>query len=430
MNEKGKQPREQLISFFKEEVSLLATQFSLLALRPKYLPSLQTHFQGDFDFVILKEEFKAILEHLYESCKNAGINFKLIQKFPNKKKFHFFIDQPESEAITLELWTAVEFTKNKQLHIFETASIFKAITKQSLTKSEVLSLVYITHLYHKQKDIFSEENKFRFGVFLERLNQEEQTATQEKIIRLLTQTKTRQLSIYQANQLAIQLLDEAGIDVQKIPFPKVKLYQKAIWNKIFHLHRTTPVVGPDGVGKGIVSEQSLEKLKDWASFRFKDLYRMRIFYKHLVLRFFNSKDQKKNKIDEDLGYYIFLLSSVSIYVLPIYLKGKKVLLDRYFLDYYATPIRYLEKGQVPEKLKAYPVMLYLTPTPDKMIFMGCQNDSLIERKNELSQVAVDYLQLLYIEFILEKKIPETLFISTENEIPVSVKTMQDFLLEG
>lgn len=427
MQENESYQTERLISFYKEEMTVLRNRFSIWALRPKFLPSSEAYFQGDVDFLILKEEFQSIFEYLYERCKNAGINFRFIQKFPNKKKFHFFIDDYQTRSITMEFWTAIEFTKNKKLHTFEAQSIFDAINNQSLLKAEAQSLIYLTHLYHKQKDIFSDENTFRFGVFLNRLKEEKKTPTTDKITDLLQKVQKQETTLEQANRQAVELLTVSGVSRQKAPFPVFNLYRKALWNKVFHLHRLIPVVGPDGVGKGIVSANSLKSFSNWTDFRFKDLYRMRIFYKHIVLRFFNPKNLKKNKLDEKLGYYIFILASLSIHILPIYLRGKKVLLDRYFLDYYATPIRYLQEGQKPQKLKGYPTMFYLTPVPDKMIFMGCQNQSLIARKNELPQTAVNYLQQLYIQFILKKRIPEILFISTENEVEVSVKAMQSFM---
>src|SRR5699024_7706214 len=293
-------------------------------------------------------------------------------------------------------------------------------------KEEILSLIYITHLYHKQKDVFSEENQYRFKIFLKAL-EKNKTDFSKEIIQLLEKIKSQEISLQKANLKAIEILKTKGISFQKEKFPIIKLYLKAIKNRVFHLYRTIPIVGPDGVGKGIVSENSLIKLQNWTSFKFKDLYRMRIFYKHIILRFFNPKDLKKNKLDEKLGYYIFIISSLSIHILPIYLRGKKVLLDRYYLDYYATPIRYLNKNEKPKKLKAYKLLLFLTPIPQKMIFMGCKNQTLAERKNELSNTAITYLQKLYIEFILKKRIPEILFISTENPVKTSTKVMTKFI---
>lgn len=430
MNEnlQHKDEKQELISFFKELINTLKQDFSLLALRPKHLPSEAANFEGDFDFLIDEREFTKIFKLLYETCKNQGINFNFIQKFTNKKKFHFFINHRKRIAITLELWTAIEFTKNRKLYSFSARSIFKGLEVEEFAKAEVLSLVYITHLFHKHKNIFSEENKYRFQVFLKQL-QQQQTSISKGAIYLLENLKNEEIEIRNANEKAIGLLTEVGVKSKKEYFPIIKLYSKALWNKIFHLHRTVPVVGPDGVGKGIVSENTLQTSEKWTSFRFKDLYRMRIFYKQIILRFFNPKDLRKNRLDEELGYYIFTIASLSIYILPIYLKGKNVLLDRYYLDYYATPIRYLEGNQKPKKLKGYPLLLFLTPVPKQMIFMGCKNESLQERKNELSQTAVDYLQKLYIEFILEKRIPEMLFISTENKVETSVKAMDDFLPE-
>lgn len=422
--------KEKLISFFNREILGLEKDFSILALRPKYLPSKEVYFEGDFDFLILKDEFEAILKRLYENCKNNGVNFRLIQKFPNKKKFHFYIDDFEGQSITVEFWTAIEFTKASQLYSFQAKSIYNSLRKNKITQAEALSLIYISHLYHKQKDIFSEENKFRFQIFLGQLQEQKETELQTKTLRLLEEIQSEKISLRRAKHRAQRWLVANGIKSQKESFSKLKLYQKALWKKIFYLHRIVPVVGPDGVGKGTISKNALKPFPNWTDFRFKDLYRMRIFYKHIVLRFFNSKDLKKNKLDEGLGYYIFMLASLTIHILPVYVRWKKVLLDRYFLDYYATPIRYLEENQKPKKLKGYKNMLYLTPIPERMVFMGCKNESLFKRKNELSQTAIDYLQDLYIEFILKKRVPEVLFISTENEVEISVRVLEAFLEEG
>lgn len=421
------QNKNKLIFFCKVFLSDLQNQFSMMALRPKYLPDEEAYFLGDFDFLILREEFEAIFKQIYETCKNEGINFKLIQKFPNKKKFHFFIKDAFREAITVELWTSVEFTKNRKLYTFQAKSIFKTIRTNRLSKAETLFLIYLTHLHHKRKNIFSEENKYRFKFFLEAIEKQGTSQFQQEIIRTIQDVSDEKISLRRAKYRANRWLNASGVKSRAQVFSTFKHYRKAAFKKIFYLHRTVPVVGPDGAGKGIVSENALQTLPQWADFRFKDLYRMRVFYKHLVLRFFNPKNLRKNELDEKLGYYIFVLSSLSIYILPVYLRGKKVLLDRYFLDYYATPIRYLSEHQKPKKLKCFNLLLYLTPIPDRMIFMGCQTQSLMERKNELSETAINYLQNLYIEFILRKKIPEILFISTENEVEISVKAMRDFV---
>lgn len=418
--EKENKEAAVLLGFFERLKKELPSRISFLQLRPKRLTSAADNFQGDFDYLIRKKDLPVLLDWVYEQCKNSGINFEFQQKFRNKKKFIFFIS--EELSLTLEFWVNIEFTSGGITRYFSGESIFKSFSS-GVNKHEILALIYITHLYHKQKNVFSAENSFRFSEFKKAFFNKDISES----VRILQELQKKEISLEAANERAITALKSHGIRDNRNDFLKLKFIAERVWIKLFYLHQTVPVVGPDGVGKGIVSENTITIMPKWTSFRFKDLYRMRIFYKHLVLRFFSRKDEPKNKLDERIGYYIFFVALASIRTLPVYLWRKKVLLDRYYLDYYATPIRYLEGNQEPKKMRLYKLMLFLTPVPMKMVFMGCRDESLQERKNELPMVSVHYLQDLYIEFILAKKIPRMLFLSTENPIDISTKGMKAFI---
>lgn len=107
--------------------------------------------------------------------------------------------------------------------------------------------------------------------------------------------------------------------------------------------------------------------------------------------------------------------------------GKKILLDRYFMDFFAIPMRSLKEGHQPKKIKLYKTLLFLTPVPNYAVFLGCKDTSLISRKNELPIDAVSFLQKINCEFISKKKLPQTLFISTENKMEISSKVLHDYL---
>ena len=185
------------------------------------------------------------------------------------------------------------------------------------------------------------------------------------------------------------------------------------------MKKITPIIGPDGVGKGSVSEKSFFKLRNWSHFRFKQLYRIKLIYK-LRLSFQKiGKKEPLNKSDEKIGYYIFFVAFLTIRFLGIIIKSNRILLDRYFMDYFAKPIRYLDKNQSPTKISFIKFCFSLPTVSNHSVFLGCSDTSLISRKNELPIISVNYLQKLNCEFIVYKKPLKVLFISTENQIDIT-----------
>lgn len=419
-----------LIDFFENLKEELTSKVQILALRPKLLSTIESNFDGDFDFIVKKEDVCNALLIIYERCKISGVNFTLQQTFKNKRIFKFFLSDPEERCITLELWTAVEFTENGSTKSFTTASIFDAIEKKTASVPELLTLIYITHLHHKKKNIFSDENVYRFDVFTETLQGSENSLGSGKIVSLLDTIGNQNLSIEAANEKALQILYGTGLKTSNSLLQGLAYFLYRVRKKVFNLKRIVPVVGPDGAGKGIISDTALPRLTNWVPFRYKELYRIRKLYKLRWVLIRNRGSQPFNQLDEQINHYILFTSFVTIRLLPFLKRGKRILLDRYFLDYLATPIRYLNHGEEPQKIKFYRSMLRFTPSPNAMVFMGCKTSSLAERKNELPVVSIEFLQRLYCEFMLTKKVPLVLFLSTENEIELSSEALYVFLSRG
>lgn len=420
--------QKRLMTAFRNFMETITQQVRIIQLRPKYTPSLAANFEGDFDYIIRASDFNTALQIIYETCKNNGINFVLYQKSLHKKRFEFFTDKKEDCCLILEFWTAVEYSRNKHQKAFCISSIFEAVDTRQLTENELLILLYITHLYHKNKNVYSEENQYRISVLLADNKSVDKDQTQPNEI--LKAINNQEISLEKANELSIRLLNDAGISALNTFYLKYKLFFKKLWRRLFNLKRITPVVGPDGAGKGSIAEQTLHRRKGWISFRFKKLYRMRVPYRLRLALLNEPKIQPRNKRDEKIGYYIFFVVSGMIRALPLAKPGKNILMDRYFIDYYASPIRAINKGEHPRKLSGYKSLLFLTPTPNKMVFMGCRTSSLKERKNELSDRAVVFLQALYCEFISRKKPSKTLFLATENPLEQTSMILSSFLQEN
>lgn len=418
-NEYIKKMQSSLLFAYKGIINEINTQTDIIQLRPKLTPNLASYFTGDIDFMIKSKDFKIVLSIIYKYCKNHRINFYLDQKSVNKKRFEFFIENHDQTCLILEFWTAVEITENNERKSLNVASIFKAIKDKKICKEEVLALIYITHLHHKNKNIFSEENKYRFKVFIDDLEK-------DTIAIILTELKRNNITLEEANKKALLLLDQFGLKKQSSFKFKCNLYEKKVSQKFWNVKNITPILGPDGVGKGSISDKALSELKNWKPHRFKQLYRLKKIYKLRLIFMPNWRSQPKNKLDERLSYYIFITASISFQLLRL-LNKQNILLDRYFLDYFGTPIRYIKTGKKPEKIKLYRFMMTLTPTPNKMVFLGCKNESLKERKNELDDDSVEFLQKIYIDFITSKNINKMLFISTENNINSSSNNLYEFL---
>lgn len=421
---------ETLLDFLnKLKKEITGSKVEILALRPKLITSWESNFEGDFDFIIAPESFGAILNAIYNLCKETGVNFILDQKKKTKKRFCFFIEDPEERSLIFEFWTAIEFTENQKNKKFPARTISKALGNQKISKTEALTLIYITHLFHKKKDSFSKENQYRKRVFCERLDQEKLRLEDGKVKMLLKGIQDRSVSIAEANKKALGILEQVGFRSRKVPKISALRFLKKTRARIFDIKRIIPIVGPDGVGKGIITERGLSGLerKKFMAFRFKRLYRTRKLYNFWLPHVLKDSDRPKNFLDEKIGNYIFLRSLFKIRTLLLRNPGKIILMDRYFTDYFGAPVRYLKEDQTPRKLRFYDQMVPLTPKPVTMIFMGCKNESLVERKDELPLISVAFLQRLIEEFIIKKGLETALFISTENDIKTSSRVLTDFI---
>ena len=422
------QNKKALLNFFETLKSEIEVDKNVLSLRPKLIVDLNCNFSGDFDFVIREKHFPATFEVIYNLCKELGVNFILNQQAQNKKLFKFFIRESDNVFLMLEFWTVVEVTaKDGTLNSFDANTIINTIKNKTLTANEVFSLLFITHLFHKNKNIKTDENTFRFDSFFDDIQNEDASSKDGKTFSLLSRLKNDKILLKDANREAIDILAIAGFRNSRKFSDKLSYFNLRVRNKILNLKKIVPIIGPDGVGKGAVSEAALSSLDKWAPFPFKMLYRIKAIYRLRLNLLNNLNDKPMNQSDEEIGYFIYLMAWIMIRVVKVFKPKKNILLDRYFLDYLGTPIRYLKENQVPKKLNNYNLLLWLMPVPNTIIFLGCKSESLILRKNELPIVSVDFLQHLYCDFIIKKRPPVTLFVSTENNVDISGQAVQSIL---
>lgn len=296
-----------LLSFFEKLKIKMSSQHQLLSLRPKLNLSEESNFEDDFDFIIRDEDFERILNVIYELCKVFGVNFSLDQRMLTKKLFRFFIDDLENEKITIELWTAISFTINGKKYLFKSESIFKTINENKITEIEALSLLYITHLFHRNKNIKSDENLFRFNFFFQKLVEENDLKFLNSAVHeLLKSVNNNSVSLKDANKEAIVLLKGIGVKTCALNWSKIRNLHYRIRNKFINLKNYTPIIGPDGVGKGSVAELALKDSSNWDFFPFRLLYKIKFLYAFRLALIPKSKTEFRYVLDEKISHYIFL----------------------------------------------------------------------------------------------------------------------------
>lgn len=388
----------------------------VVLLRPKQIDEHHC-FEGDYDFLVQKNAFKDVLAVIHKTCKDNGVHFELIQSYLYKTVVKIFYER-DGKPVTLEFWPHVELSVD--IFSVKTWSRVKAEALFNLplmhkNQTALLGLIYITHLYHKHKDIRSEENKWRFTQFTTELKNNSDDIS-KRLIELLNSISSGKTSLRQANAESLLLLKKAGVTQHPLRANLARITKKITGKARLSTNRIIPVLGPDGSGKGVIQNAVLEdQPANSAHIRFKELYRVYPFYNARIRLIKNRKTQPYNQLDESMLNYIFWISLFSLTVLLLRTRSKTIIMDRYFTDYFAGPIRYLAENK-PEPVFFYRLYLVLAPTPGKLAVLGCKDETLKQRKNELTDIAVRTLESLTYDFVTKKRVPYSLFLSTERPI--------------
>lgn len=395
-------------------------QLPAFQLRPKVV-ARDTAFDGDFDILYQPNYFADIISFIHSRCANEGVHFVVDQK-PINKKIIFIFSPGLEKYVTLEFWPYCELQVKSGHKWLRNRLTFKSIEHLLYGKENgnsdnfVLfkSLIYLTHIHYKKKDLFHNEVQYRLRYFQDNLDEAAGTRTQiflearhiyRDIINCTLDTEN-------ANIQALILLKKMGIK----PLSKAEDFFYRGTKKIARTFRwktaqVIPLVGPDGVGKGTIQRLLLESDNLNRQILFKSLFRVYPFYQVMQRLIPSSRHVSTNQRDERMVIFVLLMAFINFSLKQI-TRRSIVLMDRYFPDYYTTPLR-LPK-QEPQRIKCYRLVMQLTPVPDKQVVLGCQFESLCARKNELSLKAVKSLNSVYFDFIATREVPETIFVSTEN----------------
>lgn len=187
--------------------------------------------------------------------------------------------------------------------------------------------------------------------------------------------------------------------------------------------KTVAVVGPDGSGKttliDAIKADSISK-----GFRFK---RFKRYFRRVLPYVFRSED--RNDRDQKLLWLILPVSMITFSIGYMLSRGsKQTLLDRYFYDYLIRDLRETDKSL--SKVKNYNWWTRVLPRPAKLIVAICPPVEILKRKQEMSVAAINDLYDVYLDQIIEGRLPEVLFCNTSLDLEISCRQAIDFLADN
>ncbi|TVP78151.1 MAG: hypothetical protein EA353_08815 [Puniceicoccaceae bacterium] len=386
-------------------------------LRPKFINGLDSYVAGDYDFIALKDDFCSILKLIFSICKEKGVHFKLIKRKYRKWQVEFFMDSG-LERIVYEFWFSIEMSyfvgDSTKFGVLPASQLF-GNPQFSVNKNSILACVFITHLFFKKRDLTTPENTFRSKWFLSEINGDDVFG--RAVISLLMELSDDQISARDACRLALLRLAELGFCPASVGLA-AEFYRKksSRISRSIRSRNILPVIGADGSGKGTITDVVLSNNPDlFLKYRYKRLFRRNFFYKKIV-KWFSGDRIAKNLADEKISNLILVFSLLNWYFFRLFNFRKKIVMDRFFVDYLGRGIRLGTDFPHPGKIRFYRLFNALIPTTCGLFFFNCKTPTLLDRKKELSEESILFLEDLYCEFIYSKPFDWVVFLSTENEV--------------
>jgi thymidylate kinase len=383
----------------------------------------ESAFSGDYDYLMDSSRFEEIVKVFFRVCVEHAVSFQVQQRSAFKRRIILF--GSDRRTIMFEFWPHAELTTDTHDKgwAFLTYQRFSEACEAGV-KEETLALLFVCHLFFKNKDLSSSQVQWRLEDFVSRMGciveqEGEHASFAEEIRQLLSGIIQNQFTLSEANGMALNLLAKENIQVEGCAFAKWS-FALVKAQRFFRGWggRIVPCVGPDGSGKTYF----ITTVMDWVdehslnaeSTRFKRLFRKNIIYAYISKRYRTPRDCPKNVADERLAPFLFWVA------LPAYwwailnsLNKKAVFMDRFFLEFMVRGYRE-NKGQGIRQIPGYSLLCRLIPEPRRLIVLTADDELISSRKADLSSEAIQDFYSRYISFSVNRKISNVLFLNTHS----------------
>lgn len=182
---------------------------------------------------------------------------------------------------------------------------------------------------------------------------------------------------------------------------------------------TVAVVGPDGSGKTTLIDAA-QASAIGRRYRFK---RFKRYFRRLLFHVRRGTD--RNDLEERLLWLILPLAWCTFTLSRVWPGVRPMVLDRYFYDYFVRNVR--DPQRPLQRIAAYRWCTALSPRPERLVVAACPGEIVHARKAEMLPGHVDALYRMYLDQIVQARVPRTLFCHTGLDPALSCRQMVDFL---
>lgn len=412
------------ISAYKNFIEILKKdKIPFFPLRYTPQKNNESYFEKDFDYFSDYSYFNTIMVKFFEIAEHYSLSFII-----NRKKFtktQIIIFESPSKKITVEIWWYLELkdsSKKMKYIFFEDFISYPGVSSASEMPMEIEALLYLSHLYTKNKSIESESVKERLEYYTKNL----QNHQYEQILNLYTELqdyKNIAMTACKANRM---LSDRKILRKKSLGsyYSEKKIIVKKRLNRIknafLRQKKIYPFIGPDGSGKTtLINSLVAINRKDYKYFRFKKTYRKSFIYK-LMFPFLKRTAKKrsgndeiqKNQVDDYFGNIIFYISKLNFfkYSLFKFFSINKSLTDRYFYDFMFKNLRFDHRNSSMRQSLAKKINTI--PKVFSIVNLTAPNAIILKRKKELSDQDLSFYKKEVFLCMLKSRIPLVMTINT------------------
>ena len=338
----------------------------------------------DLDVLVPTDAFKRLPELLYDTCMHADLSF-VIRRFTRINMKLYVLQTPLGPDLILDIWNELQARDPRdRLQCWQGLSWpdLKAHMQRRETFLELVpevgSLVYLTHLYTKRKDLQSSAVRGRLETYRELLSDNE----------LLSKVTNENLEPTCIG--ALESLAARGIYRRRrslLPYIANRLHARYL--RLFAPLRL-PVfgilVGVDGAGKtALLNRASARHGLPIQRIHFRALYRGAFLYRLLTLPRGQATQEERRNYDARFLWILNLIARLRLRKLLRLAKscGRVPVLDRYFFDFSLHDMT-AGRAQRPRVAWWEPAWRLLLPRPAFAIQIWVTFEVSAWRKNELT----------------------------------------------
>jgi len=396
----------------------------LVMLRPREIRE-DISYSGDYDFFIEPRYNEKLLKIMFDLAVQSNTSFSVTAQKYGKIDITIY-DKHEDKKIALEIWNilSVKDPQKKTLRYIPADKLKNYISRHDdgtyglFLKIE--ALYYLSHLATGGKKLQTPLVQERIAYYKSKLkdtkyanyfNDLNRDADIKKVAhRANMELVAKGLLHFRTNKNA--MLKESLI--------KGVSTLKRVERKLYKLFNMVAVMGPDGVGKTTIINESIKEVQGKTKlFKFKKTFRVSPVYKIVMplLKDRVSKQYKemhigKSEVDDIYGGFV-IFNALVMYPLRLIralVTKETTFIDRYFNEYLLENTRFSkDKAKLRENWK---LLAFFTPRPRVIVQLDAPESVILQRKDELDEDAIIAFRNYIFKTVLNKLPTKYLYINT------------------